>query len=964
MNKSADVKIPDRFLDAIGNDSGNCVLFVGAGLSKKGVRRGGAGIPDWDELMQLMIKYLEDAGRYDETKTEQLRAMLKEDPPRYLDVAEEFWKAHIHDLGGYERFLRRHLDPSDLIESEIHKLIFNIGFRGVVSYNFDLVFEKLDDHRWIPVVYPDLMDQIDHIQRGGFFAKIHGCISRPANSLILTRSSYEKLRLHQNYRDLIFTVLFAHKVLCVGFSLRDPDFQSILQELKNRWESRFPPLYALMRDPGESARSEWLTRGIDILPYADHHQLKDFFQELAGLPPKRHYHARKPVDRGGPKHRPGLTRRNKDERQPKGMDSEAADIAALLVEWQAAPKIEEMDRILSDHLQRLPTVESKEALLFRLGALCEPRQAPHLCRQLIVLQTPTCDEFVLKILAAAAEDDYLNALKPHRLNVSIHRWVMEQQDWTFHSRLHDKIKVPIKGATQAVRVFGTFAHFEFHGRRLMRLCKWLLEEAWGAEGINLWTTFLSILTRIKSNPGRHGLDDLYVVAQHIPGASAEIEKVVFAKDFVREDDLQLRWFKSGDEQIVQSVQFEKFAKSLAAATRSPGELLTEAFALEASLPKNVYRPYTDTVVQRLLDEFVQRTHLTVHSSSDIYDPTKAREILEALAALRIPQQQLTILWAINQWPERMRGLGSLGEDSESLRTGLFIPLWWRYSSEARIEYLCQHHRGHSPYPDRTGQEFLLEDIMGLHYDIDKDFRETFDRSLDAYRDPTEPGRYEPRPLQEIWRDRQLTYQLLDECPPELVRRVAIRRVDWENLQPGSVRWAEAKERAQRLFTERQNLHEYVSSERGDYVIDNLLGAYFPARREIVLYVQMIRYAATELGLDEDALATVVYIHETTHAFSHLGRDLSGRMWDGFALPLADVPDAQPNKPHEAIAQCYTFKLLERLDDRRLLAAFSTLEQNSDPVYRAWRQTENYSLEAMREVLVRYRTRGSDWPPNH
>src|SRR5207249_5310174 len=119
------------------------------------------------------------------------------------------------------------------------------------------------------------------------------------------------------------------------------------------------------------------------------------------------------------------------------------------------------------------------------------------------------------------------------------------------------------------------------------------------------------------------------------------------------------------------------------------------------------------------------------------------EILEALAGLRVPQQQLTVLWAINHWPERMRGLISLGDDSESLRTGLFIPLWWRYSSEARIEYLRQHHRAFSVYPERTGQEFLLGDLMGLRYDIDQDFRNAFNQSLNQYRDPKEPHRYEP-----------------------------------------------------------------------------------------------------------------------------------------------------------------------------------------------------------------------------
>ena len=90
MQRESGMKIADRFLDAIGRDPGNCVLIVGAGLSKKGVRRGGAGIPDWDQLMQLMIRHLEDSGCVDTRRVEQLGAMLKDTPPRYLDIAEEF----------------------------------------------------------------------------------------------------------------------------------------------------------------------------------------------------------------------------------------------------------------------------------------------------------------------------------------------------------------------------------------------------------------------------------------------------------------------------------------------------------------------------------------------------------------------------------------------------------------------------------------------------------------------------------------------------------------------------------------------------------------------------------------------------------------------------------------------------------------------------------------------------------
>jgi hypothetical protein len=191
-----------RFINAIASDPGNCVLLVGSGLSKKGVRKGGKGLPDWDELMKLMIAHLKESGRCSTATIDQLCLMMKEDPPRYLDVAEEFYKAHEHDADGYEQFLRQHLAPSDLVDSEVHKVILNVGFGGIVSYNFDMVFEKQSDVI-DKVVYPSLLDQIGRFRRKGFFAKIHGCISGPAKQLILTRTSFERLAADTRYAQLV-----------------------------------------------------------------------------------------------------------------------------------------------------------------------------------------------------------------------------------------------------------------------------------------------------------------------------------------------------------------------------------------------------------------------------------------------------------------------------------------------------------------------------------------------------------------------------------------------------------------------------------------------------------------------------------------------------------------------------------------------------------------------------------------
>jgi SIR2-like domain len=221
--------ILDKFIDAIGADPANCVLVVGSGLSKQGVRAGGKGLPDWDELMRLMVHDLDESKRCPAAAIAQFRTWLTEDPPRYLDIADAFRKAYTHDLDGYERFLRRHLRPDDLADSQLHRLILGIGFKGIVSYNFDLIFEKQSD-RLDKIVYPDLLEQIGHFRRKGYFAKIHGCIDRPATQLVLTGNSFHELSSNPNYTRLFEAIFLANWVLCVGFSLRDPDFQSILDK--------------------------------------------------------------------------------------------------------------------------------------------------------------------------------------------------------------------------------------------------------------------------------------------------------------------------------------------------------------------------------------------------------------------------------------------------------------------------------------------------------------------------------------------------------------------------------------------------------------------------------------------------------------------------------------------------------------------------------------------------------------
>lgn len=919
--------ILDKFIDAIGADPANCVLVVGSGLSKQGVRAGGNGLPDWDELTRLMVNHLDESKRCPAAAIAQFRTWLTEDPPRYLDIADVFRKAHTHDLDGYERFLRRHLRPDDLVESQLHRLILGIGFKGIVSYNFDLVFEKQSD-RLDKIVYPDLLEQVGHFRRKGYFAKIHGCIDRPATQLVLTGDSFHELSSNPNYSRLFEAIFLANWVLCVGFSLRDPDFQSILANLKECWDTQFPPVLALMREPCEQVRADWLCKGVDILPYTDHSEVNMFFQQLAERCGTRRARPRRAGNGASSRGRRTAARSSTNSAT---VDTDAKELQEFIEEWQGEQKVAAMDAMMSQHLSRLRDATEREELLFRVAAMCRLRDRTHLCHHLIAMGTPVCLDLARQILRVAAQDDDFRTLSPDRVHLGVHQFVLAYPIW----------------------------HLEQDG--IENLLKWLLEADWAKHGVDLTATFRHLLACILSSGRERKLDSLYVATEQIPGAAAEIEKIAMSGDFPRGHD---RGESSWDKHVVENIKQEKLRRLFFPNPRrlSPGAMLAEAAALEG--PDAEYCPCIRMAARFLLTDYVHHAHLGLHHSSSLYSPAKAKEIVDALASLRSPQQQITILWAINHWAEDHRGLGSLQMDLESLRQGLLVPLWWRYSSETRMRYLAEsgRHRSMVPFPQWTGQEFLLRDMMGLRYDVDEDLRTEFNKSLVFYDARPDEERYVPFQLQGLWRERELAYETIETAPPELARRFVTRQMDPEGSQHADRQWEEAEQEALALLERPDGLRKIVSAERGDYVIDNLLGAYLPATRRVILFSRMLSLAASDLGIECDALSTVVYIHETVHAFAHLGRDLSYRMWNGCVVPEAQVPEYQVTPAMEGIAQFYTYKLLERLGDTRLLDAFRKLEERSDPVYREWRKTEHYTLEAMRAVLIRLRDAETEWPP--
>jgi hypothetical protein len=252
--------------------------LVGAGLSKSGVRSNGEGLSDWHTLMKNMIEDLRDSNTCDASVLTQLDKWLKEG--KFLEIAREFKVRTRPDQ--FAAFLTNELDPTDVCKSELHQIILKIGFRGIITTNFDMVFES-QGFSLRTLVYPQFLDSPATIRYDNFFLKMHGCIRNTPNlseNLILTEESYTALRQNKKYQIILHSLLLTHPLITVGFSLKDPDFLALIDDLRLVFGDNFPTIYALVSDLGHNLRDEWRSKGIEIVPYENHNELLHFFKQL------------------------------------------------------------------------------------------------------------------------------------------------------------------------------------------------------------------------------------------------------------------------------------------------------------------------------------------------------------------------------------------------------------------------------------------------------------------------------------------------------------------------------------------------------------------------------------------------------------------------------------------------------------------------------------------------------------
>lgn len=341
-------------------------------------------------------------------------------------------------------------------------------------------------------------------------------------------------------------------------------------------------------------------------------------------------------------------------------------------------------------------------------------------------------------------------------------------------------------------------------------------------------------------------------------------------------------------------------------------------------------------LDRLVTQWV-RTSAAGLDGGAPWKPEVAQKIVDAFAGVENVELAQQILWAASASPHRRGMWFGDGDDwlEPFVREDLLAPLIWRLPPEVSIEFLGERHRSLGP----TGTfslGLMARDLLGLHYDPDATFRQLGDRLL---RRPSPSGKsVEPDRglygLTSAFHQLRISFELSGEPPPMGWLSEAESKISPNSSKLGTV------------------ISELVAS--CNLVTTGLLGNYLAHQGKVILYQDAIAKCADKLALRARHLGSVVLIHETIHALTHLGRDLDGRMWPEFALPPSDNPLFEPSWIHEPLAQYFTYQHIKRLRDPLLLKAFETLSAKQAPAYRAWRRIAGVPMEEARGWLMKVR----------
>lgn len=252
------------------------VLLIGSGVSANAKNGAGMSPPTWG-------KFLDDARKGLTGRHPHISRALNEN--RYLEACdflkneygEQQWKALIK-----ANFLDPAYKPAD-----IHRAIFDLDCRVVVSLNFDRIYDDYAVGRaegtFIVKKYydGDIRQSVAGSDR--YLLKPHGSVD-DIDNMIFTLSDYADARInHSHFYEILNALIHTHTILCIGCGISDPDMKLLFEDY--RYKHKECPHYMTFPTPISKQEIELIrkARGINILTYSPSQNHKALTDALTSM---------------------------------------------------------------------------------------------------------------------------------------------------------------------------------------------------------------------------------------------------------------------------------------------------------------------------------------------------------------------------------------------------------------------------------------------------------------------------------------------------------------------------------------------------------------------------------------------------------------------------------------------------------------------------------------------------------
>lgn len=249
LKSAARRAIPPQLLEDILNE--DCVIFLGAGASTEGS-------PYKKPSLADMV-----AEKCSYPKKRQ----------KSLPLVSQYFCEHMNgrQKGRLVRLIRSVIDEymkngeAYRMVTMCHSIVARIPqFRVIVTTNWDVFMERLLNV--IAIVRDEDMaywsDQARQV------IKMHGCITQPA-TMVITKDDYDTFlsqRLKSPIINKVADLMATKTFLFLGYSLRDPDFKILHDNILTHIGRFARHSFAVMRNPSAHTITKWKKKNISIIP--------------------------------------------------------------------------------------------------------------------------------------------------------------------------------------------------------------------------------------------------------------------------------------------------------------------------------------------------------------------------------------------------------------------------------------------------------------------------------------------------------------------------------------------------------------------------------------------------------------------------------------------------------------------------------------------------------------------------